>query len=334
MYHGTDSLIRARGTRRNAVRFGCLLAVTALCAGSANRAAAQAAAPVAAVPPAAGAAAAAGGGDTQVGANLNISPKRVTFDRTTRSATVFIFNQGTGSATFDIALVDRVMLPDGQIMPAAEAETKPEFKPEIDRLKSAQGMITLTPRRAVLAPGKGQTIRIRVAPGADATGEYRSHLTVTTIPPRDVGLTAEQAAAGAPGQLRFIVNSVFGLSIPLIVRLSTPDVHAAIQNAKLEYADVSTNGVAAPKRTPVVTFDLVRQGANSLFGNVEVRSNKSRGGDPLGVARGVGVYTEIDHRSLRIPLTRAPAAGEQLEITFSDDDTAPGTVLARGPVGS
>ena len=328
MYHGADSLKRVQiRARQSVVRGAWLMTLAALCAGAADRVAAQ---PAAAAPPAAAAAPA----DTSVGANLNISPKRVTFDRATRSATVFIFNQGTASATFDIALVDRVMLSDGQIMPVAEAETKPELKPVVDRLRSAQTMITLTPRRAVLAPGKGQTIRIRVAPGADATGEYRSHLTVTTIPPRDVGLTAEQAAAGAPGQLRFIVNSVFGLSIPLIVRLNAADVHAAIQNAKLEYAEISANGVAPAKRTPVVTFDLVRQGANSLFGNVEVRTAKSRGGDPLGVARGVGVYTEIDRRSMRLPLTRAPAAGESLEITFSDDDTAPGTVLARSPVGS
>src|SRR6185437_1650305 len=51
------------------------------------------------------------------GANLNISPKRITFDRNHRSATVYLFNQGSGPGTFDISLVDRVMLPDGQIVP-------------------------------------------------------------------------------------------------------------------------------------------------------------------------------------------------------------------------
>jgi len=283
--------------------------------------------------PAAAPAAAAPAASSSVGANLNISPKRVTFDRNKRSATVFIFNQGTAAGTFDIALVDRVMLPDGQIMPSTDAASKPELKPLLDSEKSAKDMILVTPRRAVLEPGKGQTIRIRLAPAADATGEFRTTLTVTTVPSRDVGLTAEQAASGAPGQLRFIINSVFGLSIPIIVRLGSPDVHAAIANAKLDYADVSPDGVAPAKRTAVVTFDLVRTGGSSLFGNVEVRDSKSRGGDPLGVARGVGVYTEIDHRSMRLPLTRAPTPGEPLEVIFSDDDTTPGTVLARGAVG-
>jgi hypothetical protein len=296
---------------------------TLIGASVANQAAAQ---------PAPAPAAAAPAASSSVGANLNISPKRVTFDRNRRSATVFIFNQGTAAATFDIALVDRVMLPDGQIMPVADAEAKPELKPLLDRQKSAKDMIVVTPRRAVLEAGKGQTIRIRVAPAADATGEFRSTLTVTTVPPRDVGLTAEQAASGAPGQLRFIINSVFGLSIPIIVRLGPVDAKAGIENAKLGYADISPDGVAPAKRTPVVTFDIVRLGASSLFGNIEVRDAKARGGDPLGMARGVGVYTEIDRRSMRLPLTRAPTPGEPLEVTFSDDDSAPGTVLARGAV--
>lgn len=272
---------------------------------------------------------------TTIGANLNISPKRVTFDRAGRTATVFIFNQGSAPAMVDIGMVDRIMLPDGQITPVDEALTKPELKALVERQKSAKDMIMITPRRATLPPGKGQTIRIRVAPdasGANSVGEFRSHLTVTTIPPRDVGLTAEDAASANPEQLRFVVNSVFGLSIPLIVRLGPPDIRASIENAKVEYDNISPDGVAPARRTPVLTFDLVRVGANSLFGNIEVRSGKTRAGDPLGVARGVGVYTEIERRAMRLPITRAPNPGEPLEITFTDDDTSPGTVVAKGSV--
>jgi P pilus assembly chaperone PapD len=279
-------------------------------------------------------AAAAAAAPAAANANINISPKRVTFDRNTRSATVFVFNQGTTPATVDIALVDRIMLPNGQILPVADAQTDPKLKGEIDQLKSAKAMTLVTPRRTILEPGKGQTIRLRINPDAAASGEFRTHLTVTTVPPRDVGLTAEQAASNSPNQLRFIITSTFGISIPVIIRTGTPDVRASIANAKLAYEDISPDNVAPPKRTPVVEFDLVRGGANSLFGNIEVRSSKSRGGDPLGIIRGVGVYPEIDKRSLTVPLTRAPAPGEALEVTFTDDDTSPGNVLARSAVGS
>src|SRR5665213_3038745 len=145
MYHGADSVARVRSSKRQGgARSAWLVMATVIGASVANRAAAQPA-----PPPAPAAAPAA---SSSVGANLNISPKRLTFDRNRRSATVFIFNQGTATATFDIALVDRVMLPDGQIMPVADAAAKPELKPLVDRLKSAKDMILVTPRRAVLGP--------------------------------------------------------------------------------------------------------------------------------------------------------------------------------------
>lgn len=265
---------------------------------------------------------------TTVGANLNITPKRVTFSPTQRTASVYIFNQGTAAATFDIALIDRAMLPDGQIVAVDDARYQTTAKPILDKVASAKAMVMVSPRRATLAPGQGQTIRLRVGSvPADAKGEYRTHLTVTTIPPPSVGTTVDDAAGGAGTELRFQITSVFGLSIPAIVRVTPPDVRAAIENPRIEYAEVSPDGRAAATRTPIMAFDLVRVGANSLFGNVEVRPAGKRG-DPIGVARGVGVYTELDRRSMRVPLTRALAPGEKLEVSFTDDDTSPGKLLA------
>ncbi len=270
---------------------------------------------------------------TAVGVNLNITPKRLTFDRGARSATVYIYNQGTAPATFDIAMVDRVMLPTGEIKPLSEAKDQPQLKPVVEKLSSANGMVLATPRRATLAPGKGQTIRLRItAPPAAGAPEYRSHLTVTTVPPRDVGLTAENAAAERANQLSFRLTSVFGISIPVIIRGGAADVQGQIRGAQLNYANLSPDGVAPARRTPVLSLDLVRSGANSLFGNVEIRAKGSK--EPIGLMRGVGVYTEIGHRNIQIPLQRAPAPGEQLEITFVDDDVTPGRVIARSSVAA
>jgi P pilus assembly chaperone PapD len=265
---------------------------------------------------------------TNVGANLNISPKRVTFDKNRRSASVYIYNQGGAAATFDVALVDRVMLPDGQIVAVSDAAGKPDLKPIVDQLKSAKSVLLISPRRVTLGPGQGQTIRLRVASvPPDAKGEYRSHLTVTTIPPPTAGLSAEAAAAGAPNEISFQINSVFGISIPAIVRFSDPDVRAAIENAHIEFAQLPSADGKTTKRTPVMAFDLDRLGTSSLFGNVEVRARGGR--DVIGLARGLGVYTEINKRVVRIPLLREPSAGEKLEITFTDDDTSPGKLLAK-----
>jgi hypothetical protein len=264
--------------------------------------------------------------------NLNISPKRVTFDRNHRTASVFIFNQGGAAGTFDISLVDRVMLPSGQIDSVEDAQADPAAKAVADRVKSAQSMLQISPRRVTLNPGQGQTVRLRIVAGQTdiAPAEYRSHLTVVTLPPRDAGTTADQAAASpsSPTGLGFRITAQFGLSIPVIARLNDLDVRAGLENAHVVVEPFGGTPQRPGPRTPVLKVDLVRLGANSLFGNVEVRV-QGRSGAPLGTVRGVGVYTEIERRGLQIELTREPAPGDRLEVTFTDDDTSPGKLLAK-----
>jgi hypothetical protein len=261
--------------------------------------------------------------------NLNITPKRLVFDRTTRSATVYVFNQGNRPATADVTIVDRVMLPTGEIKPFTDAGAQADLKPVADQLRSARPFVIATPRRITLPPGKGQTIRLRVNLPADAeAAEYRSHLTVATVPPREAGLTAENAAAQAAGQLSIRIDAVFGLSIPLIVRTGPADIRGDIRNVRLAQQTISLDGVTPPRPVPVLTFDLERLGANSLFGNIEVRASAGRK-DVLGTIRGVGVYTEIGGRTVNLPLQRMPAAGETLDLSFTDDDSMRGQIVAR-----
>ena len=285
--------------------------------------------PAAPAPPAPAPATSAAGQATAAGANLNISPKRVTFDRNHRSATVYIFNQGSAPGTFDISLIDRVMMPDGQILPILEAQAKPETKAVADRVQSAQSILQVAPRRVTLSPGQGQTVRLRVtgSPADASVTELRSHLTISTLPPRDAGTTADAAAANSQtNELRFQINALLGLSIPAIVRVGDTDVRAGLENPHVSLERL--NGPNGPQ-TPTLSLDLLRLGPNSLFGNIEVRIQGQPKSAMLGVSRGVGVYTEIDRRAMRIPLTRAPAPGEHLEVTFTDDDTSPGKLLAK-----
>lgn len=260
------------------------------------------------------------------GAFLNITPKRLTFDRARRNGTVFVLNQGTEPVTVDLTIGDRVMLPDGQIFPAEEAARRPDGQAAAAGLKSAREMVQVSPRRVTLQPGRPQTVRLRLGALPDpAAGEHRSHLTVTTIPPRDSGTTPEAAASGATTQLSFQIVAVYGLSIPLIVRPGDADVRATIEGARIEMT-AATSG----NPTAIATFDLVRQGSSSAYGNFEIQAlGARRGSPPLGIVRGVAVYPEIARRTVRVPLSRAPAPGERFEVTFTDDDTSPGKVIAK-----
>lgn len=266
------------------------------------------------------------------GANLNITPKRLVFDRSRRSGSVYIYNQGTETAAFDISLIDRFMSPAGNIVAMDQVEKQPDFKPYADQVKSARDILQVSPRRVTLAPRQGQTIRLRLinSPTPLERGEYRSHLTVVTIPSRDAGVTAEAASAAAASTnvLRIQISTLFGLSIPIIARVGDVDARAAIENVKLEEIPPAPNSLSG-RPSAVVTLDLVRLGSSSLYGNMEIRVAGQKRGDPLGLAKGVGVYPEVGRRSLRLALTRAPALGEKLEISFTDDDSSPGKVLAK-----
>lgn len=275
-------------------------------------------------------------GITTGAANLNITPRRVVFGPTKRTEAVYVFNQGNATATFDVTLVDRVMLPTGEILPIGDAQGKGDSATAAAaRIHSARDMLIVTPSRLTLEPGKGKTIRIRATiPDATQPIEYRTHLTVTTVPPADFGLTAEAAAETRPNELVFRVQSVFGLSIPLIVRGDALPATASLGPIRFDHQALSPDGTSPPRPTPVVMTDIRRSGVRSLYGNVEVRAGTGRSAQVIGTVRGVGVYAEIDSRDVRIPLTREPKPGETLTIAFIDDEMKAGTELARGSISA
>jgi len=259
----------------------------------------------------------------QSGADLNVSPKRVVFAPDMRSATVYVFNLGGAPASYSIGLVDRVMSADGQIRAVTDPSAQQEAATEIAKLRSAQPLVTFTPRRVILNPGQSQVVRLRVLrPPELANGEYRTHLTVTALPAEDSGLTAEQAAGDPATSVVTRINTLFSISIPLIVRQGPADVNCALENIAM------TSRMDGGRRQAVLSLDLARKGGSSLFGDIEVRVAKApKSAPPLGVVRGVGVYPEIDRRAIAIPLQLTPQSGDKLEVIFRDDDTKPGQAL-------
>ncbi|WP_409020870.1 hypothetical protein [Brevundimonas vesicularis] len=249
----------------------------------------------------------------QIGADLNISPKRVVFGPGERSAVVYVFNQGDQPATYTVEMVDRIMLPDGQIVPASD-------RPELD-ISSAADLVQHTPRRVTLQPRESQAIRLRARPGGDGTAEHRSHLTITALPPEDSGFTAAQAAAGNE-DVALQVIALFSVSIPVIVRDNTADARAAITNARLQQG---------PSGTEMV-FDLDRLGASSVYGDLEVRLGAGDDAPLMTAVRGVAVYPEISKRTVRLALPQAVAAGQTLTLVYRDDDARAGEVLAMAQV--
>ncbi len=269
-------------------------------------------------------------GKAQV-ADLNVSPKRLVLDQTSRAGAVYVFNRGARPATYEVSLEDRVMTPDGRIRSLEEAEGVPDAAAAIARAKSARSMILFTPHRVTLEGGSSQVVRLRVLRPVDlAAGEYRAHLTVRELPPDTAGLTAEQAAANEKGALAIQITTLLAVSLPVIVRQGPPDIRAGIEGVGYAIGTAPAGPSAGqPARIATVSLQLLRQGQSSLFGNVEIR--KVSGGKPgelVGALRGVGVYTEIDRRIVEVPLERIPAPGARLVVVFRSEDAKPGDALA------
>lgn len=252
-------------------------------------------------------------------ANINITPRRVIFDAKKRTEAVYVFNQGNASVTVDVALIDNVMLPSGEIVPIARAAEKGlAAVAAASSVKSAKPLLLAAPSRLVLGPGQGKTIRVRASfPEGSDGAEYRSHLTVTTIPPADTGLTAEQAAATQRGELVLRIQSIFGLSIPLIVR-------SGAANGTASFGAI-TGGSENGKG--VLLVPIRRSGASSVYGNVEARVGKN---EVIGLVRGLAVYPEVSERLATIPLLRPLLKGEVVTVRYFTEDAKPGTSLASG----
>jgi P pilus assembly chaperone PapD len=244
---------------------------------------------------AAAAPAAAGIGD------LLVAPTRIVLDGR-KGAEVILNNIGEEPATYRVSVEFRRMTGDGGLIdvPTPSAEDQ-----------QAADMIVYAPRKVVLAPHQPQAIRIAARPPHGLPdGEYRVHLLFRAIPP---ATPVVQAAAAEPAKgLRFQLTPVYGVTIPVIVRLGNLQATAGIANIQLEHKDGKS----------LVGLDISRAGQRSTFGEVRVLSAGVK--SPIAIQKAVAVYKEVDVRHVSVPLDEAytgQAAGPvtvQYVETFDD----------------
>ena len=211
--------------------------------------------------------------------DLLVAPTRLVLDGR-RGTEVILNNIGDEPATYRISVEFRRMTPDGRLVDVTEPT--PEEK-------LASEMIVYAPRRVTLAPNQPQSVRIAArAPQGIADGEYRIHLLFRAIPPARP-VVAPQDQPPATG-LRFALTPIYGVTIPVIVRLGNLSAKAGIANVHL----------ASHEGKPAVALDLSRSGDRSTFG--EVRVLKPGVKEPIAIQKAVAIYKEIATRRVTIPL--------------------------------
>ncbi len=210
--------------------------------------------------------------------DLLVAPQRLVFDGG-RGAEVILNNVGEEPATYRISVEFRRMTENGDLVdvPSPSATDK-----------AAQDMIIYAPRKVTLAPHEPQAIRIAARPPQGLPdGEYRVHMLFRAIPPATpiADASGEQAKS-----VQFKLVPVYGVTIPVIVRLGNLQATGGIANVQLERKD----GRSA------IGLDLTRTGSRSTYG--EVRVLKAGVKEPIADQKGVSVYTEIGRRHVSVPI--------------------------------
>jgi hypothetical protein len=232
--------------------------------------------------------------------DLLVAPTRLVLNGG-RSAEVILNNIGEEPATYRISAEFRRMRSDGTLEEVIDPSASE---------KAARDMLIFAPRRVTLAPREPQSVRIAARPAQGlADGEYRVHLLFRAIPPS----TPVTAATSAPAKgLSFKLVPVYGVTIPVIVRLGNLSVKAGISDVHVEQRDGK----------PVIALKLDRNGSRSTFG--ELRVLKPGVKDPVAVSRAVAVYTELNEREVAVPVSESfkgqlagPVTVEYLE-TYDD----------------
>ncbi|HEX6219370.1 MAG TPA: hypothetical protein VFZ35_08875, partial [Sphingomicrobium sp.] len=150
--------------------------------------------------------------------DLLVAPTRIVLDGR-RGTEVILNNIGDEPATYRISVEFRRMTAEGRLEDVAEPSAA-------DKL--AEEMIVYAPRRVTLAPRQPQSIRISARPPKGiADGEYRVHLLFRAIPP---SRPVAPRPAEAPRGLSFALTPVYGVTIPVIVRLGQLQATAGIAN--------------------------------------------------------------------------------------------------------
>lgn len=252
--------------------------------------------------------------------DVNLTPRRLVFTQADRGVKeITVFNRSSEAKTYNIVILDQVMMEDGSLVDTQEAPAEAK-----QRLKSAASWIRYSPRQVVLGPNESQTVRIQARKPADLpAGEYRAHFSVVAVPPQDSGFDIAAAATGeAPDQFNIKLTPVYGIMIPIIVRTADLPAQAGISDVRL----LQQAGRKA------VQFSVTRTGDRSLYGGLEVFLVGKGGPRKIAAIRGVGVYGELDQRTVTLPIEgdgAQVAPGSRVRIVYTDDELKPGTLLAE-----
>lgn len=251
---------------------------------------------------------------------LMLSPVRAIFTERERAMAVSVSNSSQEPVNYTVSLITMHKDKSGALREVSEEN-------EAERL--AKSMIRFAPRRATIAPGTRQVVKLMVQKPADLPpGEYQTRLQFTPVADKG-GADRAPSPAGAE-KAQFEIDILVASSIPVVIQ------HGV--SAEVTPINCVVKKSAQPPAALMADVTLARSGEASGFGNL-ILSHAS-GRDPQGfreIARvqGMAFYRPDREQTVSVSLpgltAQALAAGT-LRVAF-EPDTGAG-VKKRGKEGA
>jgi hypothetical protein len=224
---------------------------------------------------------------TRAQGDLLITPKRVVFEGNKQREELNLVNTGKDTATYSISFLQYLMQEDGSILIIDKPDSGQMF---------ADPYLRIFPRTVTLAPGEPQVISLQCRRKPDMQeGEYRSHLYFRSEKDYNpLGTTKSKDTTKLSVQL----IPIYGMSIPVIIRSGAVNVNTTLKDLHLEsQKDEAQN----------LTLTIHRSGNISIYGDILIQFIPAKGKPyQIGAVRGVGVYTNINKRTVSVKLKNTP----------------------------
>jgi hypothetical protein len=224
--------------------------------------------------------------DLMAQGNLQVTPTRLIFDGSQKFINVNLVNIGKDSANYTISFIQYRMSDESSVEEITTPDPGQRF---------ADKYIRFYPRNVKLAPDEFQVIKLQLINSEELeSGEYRSHLYLRALPEEKILGVEEKKDTTLPLSIKII--PIFGISIPVIIRVGESNTTLSISDLKLEKATDGHNKL---------NLTIHRTGNMSSIGDINVSYKTPDGKETkIGFAEGMVIYTPNLLRRFTIDLEK------------------------------
>ncbi len=218
--------------------------------------------------------------------NLLLTPRRIVFEGAKKSMELNLANTGTDTAKYVISIIRIRMTDDGAFETITEPDSGQLF---------ADPYLRFFPRTVSLGPNEAQVVKIQLTKTTDLVpGEYRSHVYFRAVP--NLKPLGEEEAPKDTTTISVKLTPVFGITIPVIIRVGESTTKVSLSNLALEMVNDTT---------PRLKLTFNRTGNFSVYGDVIVNYTSPNGKTTqVGMIKGLAVYSPNKLRNFQFDLNK------------------------------